>query len=271
MKIDVAMSKFLFAYAEAKRADWTLTNYRSILTRMAAAFPDREVESLTSDEIDNWLKSIEVSGAARQQYKLRIRPFFKWLMGRKIISSNPMDGFIMPKVEIKKIKEDQWLTFDECDRISAVSNGGLRTTFILGIKSGCRMETLTSKDVTFDLAKGELSTFEKRHREGIKYHFNGEVKATLAQYFNSGGKWPCFKSGKELNTSLAQVARRVGIKKNVTAKMLRHTFACHCRLKGMKIEDLKDQLHHANINTTMIYADIGPTQAAKTYEQFFGK
>lgn len=271
LKIVEAMSKFLFAYAEAKRADWTLTNYRSVLTRLATTYPDKEVGELTTDEIENWLNSLEISRAARQQYKLRLRPFFKWLMARAIIPRNPMDGIIMPKAEQHKISEDEWLTPDECEELLRVcSNDGERATILVGIKSGCRRETLTSPNVKFDLSKGELSTFEKRHREGIKYYFNGETTEALKRYFASGGKWPYFDE-REINAKLAHLARKAGITKQVSAKKLRHTFACQSRLRGMRREDLQRLMHHANPATTMIYDDVGPTFEKETYKKIWGK
>lgn len=271
LKIGEAKAKFLEAYKEAKRAGWTLTNYGSILNRLAQAFPTKAVGDLTADDIEDWLKSLKnVGSAARQQYKLRLRPFFKWLMGRGLIAKNPMDGIIMPKVAQHKIAEDEWLTIDECDRLLAVCNLGERATISIGIKAGPRLETLTSPATQFDLEHHRLKTFEKRHREGILYFFNGPTTELLKQYFESGQKWPYVKE-TEIGARLAKLARKAGITKKVTAKTLRHTFACHCRLKGIKREDLQGLMHHSNPQTTAIYDDIGPTETQKIYEKIWGQ
>ncbi len=271
LKIEEAAQKFLEAYADAKRAGWTLTNYGSILKRLAEAFPTRSILDLTADDIEGWLKSLEnVGSAARQQYKLRLRPFFKWLMGRGLIPKNPMDGIIMPKVEQRKIAEDEWLTIEESERLVAVCNLGEKATVLVGIRAGPRMETLTSPATQFDLEQRRLKTFEKRHREGILYFFNGTTTEVLRQYFNNGGKWPYAKR-TEIGAMLARLARKAGITKKVMAKSLRHTFACHCRLKGIKREDLQGLMHHSNPQTTAIYDDIGPTETQKIYEKIMGQ
>lgn len=269
--IEEAAPKFLDSYKEAKRAGWTLTNYGSILKRLAQAFPSKEVGDLTADDIETWLKSLaKVGSAARQQYKLRLRPFFKWLMGRGLIAKNPMDGIIMPKVEQRKIAEDEWLTIDESERLLTVCNLGERATILVGIKAGPRMETLTSSATQFDLDQHRLKTFEKRHREGILYFFNGKTTEVLKQYFESGGKWP-YADAQKIGAMLAQLARKAGITKKVTAKTLRHTFACHCRLKGIKREDLQGLMHHSNPATTAIYDDVGPTETQKVYDKLWGQ
>ena len=61
LKIAKAMDKFLEDYVDAERAAWTLTNYSSTLNRVVKAFPDMEIEQMTTDEIKDWLKSLEVS------------------------------------------------------------------------------------------------------------------------------------------------------------------------------------------------------------------
>jgi site-specific recombinase XerD len=269
LKIAKAKEKFLEACSEAKRTDWTLRNYYSTLNRLANAFPDVEVEDLTTDAIEDWLKSLEVSRVARQQYKLRLRPFFKWLIARGLVPCNPIDGIIMPLIEQHKIAENEWLTFDECERLlNACENWGQRATILVGIRSGCRRETLISPTTKFDLEKCELTTFEKRHRDGIKYYYDGETAAALKHYFGNGGKWP-FAKYNGINVELAQLSRVVGIKKKVTAKMLRHTFACHSRLKGMRREDLQRLMHHANPQTTAIYDDVGPMFEKETYKKIW--
>jgi len=270
LKIDVAKDKFLEDCAEAKRTDWTLRNYYSTLNRLAKASPDVEVENLTPDIIKSWLNSLEVSRVARQQYKLRLRSFFKWLIARGLVPRNPIDGIIMPLIERHKIAENEWLTFDECERLlNACENWGQRATILVGIRSGCRRETLTSPATKFDIEKCELATFEKRHREGIKYYYDGETAEALKHYFDGGGKWPHVKR-EDINVELAQLARGAEITKKVTAKILRHTFACHSRLRGMRREDLQRLMHHANSNTTAIYDDVGPTFEKETYEKIWG-
>jgi site-specific recombinase XerD len=267
LKIAKAKEKFLEACSEAKRTDWTLRNYYSTLNRLANAFPDVEVEDITTDAIEEWLKSLEISRVARQQYKLRLRPFFKWLIARGLAPRNPIDGIIMPLIEQHKIAEDEWLTFDECERLlNACENWGQRAAILVGIRSGCRRETLISPATKFDIEKCELATFEKRHRDGIKYYYDGETAAALKQYFDNGGKWPYAKYNG-INVELAQLSRVAGIKKKVTARMLRHTFACHSRLKGMRREDLQRLMHHANPQTTAIYDDVGPMLEKETYKK----
>jgi integrase len=182
-----------------------------------------------------------------------------------------MDGIIMPKIEQRKIREDEWLTYDECERLlSACMDNGQRATILLGIRSGCRHETLTSPATKFDLEQSELTTFEKRHREGIKYYYDGETTEALKRYFDGGGKWPYVKY-KDLNVLLAQLARAAGIKKHVVAKKLRHTFACHFRLKGGIRSNLQGLMHHANEATTAIYDDVGATFEKKTYKEIWDK
>jgi site-specific recombinase XerD len=50
--------------------------------------------------------------------------------------------------------------------------------------------------------------------------------------------------------------RASGIKKQVTAHCLRHTYATHLLEMGTDIFTLKDLLGHEDINTTLIYLHV---------------
>jgi site-specific recombinase XerD len=57
---------------------------------------------------------------------------------------------------------------------------------------------------------------------------------------------------------LRKLGERAKLGKRIHPHMFRHTAAALRRIEGQEIEDLKDLLGHANINTTMIYASLKP-------------
>lgn len=56
---------------------------------------------------------------------------------------------------------------------------------------------------------------------------------------------------------------------NITFHGLRSTFACMCRMRGMELQHLKEEMRHRDIETTMRYADIGPTERARATLRLF--
>ena len=62
---------------------------------------------------------------------------------------------------------------------------------------------------------------------------------------------------EKLNVYLKEVAHFVGIKKNLTFHMARHTFATNITLSnGVPIETVSKLLGHSKIATTQIYARV---------------
>ena len=58
------------------------------------------------------------------------------------------------------------------------------------------------------------------------------------------------------NSILKKVAKTVGISKNISSHIARHTFATLTLTKGVSIESVSKMLGHTNIKTTQIYAKI---------------
>lgn len=56
---------------------------------------------------------------------------------------------------------------------------------------------------------------------------------------------------------------------NITFHGLRHTFACMCRMRGMELQQLREEMRHKDISTTMKYGAIGPTERARATLRLF--
>jgi site-specific recombinase XerD len=57
---------------------------------------------------------------------------------------------------------------------------------------------------------------------------------------------------------LKNIAKKAGIKKNVTVHMLRHTYASHLVMAGVPLRTVADLLGHASIVTTLRYSHLAP-------------
>lgn len=63
-------------------------------------------------------------------------------------------------------------------------------------------------------------------------------------------------SNQKYNVYLSEVARLAGINKHVTSHIGRHTYACTCLSRGVRIEAVQKALGHAQLATTQIYAKL---------------
>lgn len=66
-----------------------------------------------------------------------------------------------------------------------------------------------------------------------------------------------------INRELKKIALFLGVKKNITFHVARHTFATSFLSAGGKVENLQKLLGHSSINQTMIYVHLAAAEANK--------
>ena len=67
---------------------------------------------------------------------------------------------------------------------------------------------------------------------------------------------------------IRQITERSPISKSVSPHILRHTTATIAINNGMPVQDIQKLLGHANINTTMIYAEASDNSVVNNHEKF---
>jgi len=78
-------------------------------------------------------------------------------------------------------------------------------------------------------------------------------------------------SKRALQKRITKIIKLSGIEKKLSTHSLRHTFACLCLARGMRIEDIKLLMGHSNIKTTEIYAKLELSTVKEKYLQLMGQ
>lgn len=169
---------------------------------------------------------------------------------------------ILSREEIQSLIDG---TFDVRDRAL------LATLYDTGIRVG-EAVNLDISDIDFE---NNWIFIKRRKGGGLPQNipFQEKTKAILLKYLNERKNKSINDDalfiGKNGRIAVSTVERiiksggRMIINKNITPHYLRHAKATHLREAGLAIEDIKDFLGHRNIQVTMRYARLIPSELKK--------
>ena len=180
-----------------------------------------------------------------------------------------------PKQIVKNV-----LTEGEVARILAVcKNERERAILSILVYSGIRNKELCGlkpEDVDFDNqylkiigGKGSKDRLAYISRECTKdvIEYVGKYKRKDTYLFTTLREDRQY-NGWALRKMVKVVSKRAGVKKRVYPHLLRHSLACNLLNRGANIMTIKEQLGHADIRTTMLYARSTPQRVQQEYNFF---
>ena len=100
---------------------------------------------------------------------------------------------------------------------------------------------------------------------GLKKYFLAENPVTWCFNGNDSEGGPVPLSSRGIQWIVREARKRSGIQKEITAHILRHSYATHLLEMGLDIMSLKDLLGHADIQTTLIYLHVAQSGRQKPF------
>ena len=251
----------------------------------AAAFDPRQVDTLA---IRGYLTALykRNSKATIARKLSSLRSFFRFLMRRGLIASNPAEGVLTPKQE-KKIPyhltvDDMFRLLDAVppDRLYDLRN---RAIFETLYATGVRISELAGLDtVDVDLHAKRIKVQGKGNKERMALLGDKAARA-IRDYrdrlytetgiaLEHGG--PLFLNkfkGRLTTRSMArcldQLVRSCGIRVPVSPHTLRHSFATHLLDAGADLRAVQELLGHESLSTTQKYTHVSIDRLMAAYDQ----
>lgn len=251
----------------------TLLSYKNDLKKFDIYFKGN-IKYLTCRDIIYYLDSLKSLNARSVAHHITvIHSFYLFLLNESIISINPCDEIVSPKIP-KKLPV--YLTEQEVDSLLSIT---LKTPYDYRNKAmlemlyatGLRISELCNLKISdIDLTNAFVRVFGKGRKERIvpmsdlviqylsTYIANYRpllLKTTSSDYL--------FISNSQKNISrqaffkiIKAECKRAGIQKNVSPHILRHSFATHLLKHGADLRVIQELLGHEDISTTQIYAHL---------------
>lgn len=226
-------------------------------------------------------RSLSKNTAARRLAALR--SFFRYLLKKEIIETNPLREVSTPKLA-KKLP--RYLEQDEMRRIleglPQESPADLRDQAVLELLygAGIRVSELTGLDVeNLDMSYGYLRVFGKGSRERVvpigkiaiaaveKYLH--EVRPVLntnnqkALFLNKAG-------GRLTDSAVRKIVRKrlqaAAAREIISPHGFRHSFASHLLDNGADLRVVQELLGHQKISSTQVYTHVSRGKLRKVYQ-----
>lgn len=262
----------LSAVKGAGMADGTLKNYKATRKKLDMFLETKGMKDISFDilnlkfvyDFNDYLlvkHGLKVNAANNHIKRLRkvlaIALEHGWMendfLRRIKVKSEPTEGTWLDEAELIALE-----TYDfESEELALV-----RDIFIFSCYTGLSYsDAMAMSEDWISLDKeGYKWVKSKRKKTGGKFKFmlRPEALAIMETYSSHpdrklGAVIP-YRTDQHINRTLKDIAALVGIKKNVTHHVARHTFATHLRLRGVPSESIAEMMGHNDIRSTMHYA-----------------
>ena len=221
-----------------------------------------------------------------------LRKFFKFLLGKQYISSNPFVSIVSPKkrnknpdvlyasqiqklLESNKARKDPLASRDQA-LLELMYCSGLRCSEVVSLtitQIDFPNRTLLIKGkggkervVPFsESAKTYLLDYGRNLRKELE-----KIANTRSQYFFLNSKGAKLTT-RGLEYIMHSIVKKTGLTLgfNLHPHALRHSFATSLLENGADLRIIQELLGHSSINTTQIYTHVSKENLKNQYEEFF--
>jgi integrase/recombinase XerD len=277
---------------ERRVADNTLESYARDLAALGrfAAQRERVIESLTRAELEAFVRELMSAGRSPRSVARMVacvRGFYRFLTVHGQVPTNPADELLAPRAWRVLPK---FLAVEQVDQLLAAPDiqtpAGLRDRALIEVlyATGLRVSELVNlrlQDLHLDA--GYLTATGKGKKQRI-VPLGDSAVAWVKRYMEKGrpslvGRrmsprvFVNARGGTSLTRVgfwkiLKQYARGVGLGRQVSPHVLRHSFATHLLERGADLRAIQLMLGHADLSTTQIYTHILDARLRALYDRF---
>jgi integrase/recombinase XerD len=261
-----------------------LTDYLQATKKMVRP---QELELKDLEKFVRWISELGMTVASQSRIISGLKSFYTYCSMERIVTANPTALLEAPK---QKRTLPDTLSFEEIESIIAeidlskpeggrnkailetLYSCGLRVSELVNLRISCLF-----MDVGFVrvIGKGDKERLVPIGSDAIKYIniYKNEIRVHIR--IKPGQEDFLFlnRRGSKLTRVmifiiLKELARKAGIKKNISPHTFRHSFATHLVEGGADLRAVQEMLGHESITTTEIYTHLDREFLRETLQQF---
>lgn len=221
-----------------------------------------------------------------------IKAFYNYLEETEIIAESPFRKIkvkfketvtlprIIPREEIEKLLNHMYQCLNENDKASRKFM--LRDVAVIEVffATGARVYEISNiRDDSINLNTGLIRLMGKGGKERYVQISNTSILEVLKKYYDENEQ-SIKKSGyffvnnresryteQSIRLMLKKYTKQVGIERNITPHMFRHSFATYLIEEGVDVSCVQQILGHSSIKTTQIYIHIAAKKQAEILKE----
>jgi len=262
--------RYLEKLIEKRYSPNTIKTYVSYFRSFAKVFQDTPLESLCTQQINNYLRELihnqGISPSQQNQRISAIKFYYEQVLGRKKAYyqlSRPKKERKLPNI---LTVEEVELLLKQCKNLKhkcilmTLYSGGLRRSELINLKI---------KDIDSERMLIRISQ-SKGNKD--RYTLLSEKLVTLLRTYYKWykPKYWLFEGqggGQYSATSIANILKKAlkdsHLDKHATPHTLRHSFATHLLEQGINLRYIQEILGHSSTKTTEIYTHVSSRQLTK--------
>ncbi len=249
----------------------TLKLYKSVLTCFIQAIA-KPVGSITTADIRDYLSSCKSKGHKNTTVgntRRILNSFFEWCVLEGIVTVNPVRRIASIKQEKSPRHAMQRIELEYLRNACTNLRDKALVDFLYS--TGARVSELCNvridnidwerKEILIDHGKGGVSRLTYLNPEAevsLKAYLSSRSDDSPYIFARTKGKSVSPLDAKTVQNAIDRIVANSGrqFSVKITPHVFRHTIATVLLRNGMPVEQVQRFLGHANINTTMIYAEV---------------
>jgi len=267
----------------------TLDNYKHALAEFRKVIPEPEWKALTADHFRRYLFAFAKRGMSKPTQRLHfaaLRTFYKYLVERHGLETNPLKQVQLPKLDrklpvvltakqvvelleapLKVEKQKQapiWMPFRDAAIMELFYSSGLRLAELVALNvpdldvytESVRVIGKGRKERIVPVGQPALLAVQK-YRQEAKVHSGPLFISKLRTRLDPTRVWLVIR----------RYIAHTTIPLNVTPHKLRHSFATHLLDHGADLRAVQSLLGHASLSTTQIYTHVTTERLKRAYDE----
>ena len=273
------LNMYLESCEQSGKSKDTIGQYRFHLSHLLS-YINKDLSAISDDDIFTYLYNYRhqrsVGNAYLDQLRIVFNGFFKWLVKKRIITSNPVAPIDVIK-HPKKVKKP--LSAEEVEKLRSACQTERDLAIIECLYStavrASELLRLNRSDISF--AQNDIIVLGKGNKERVTY-LNAKSHIHLQNYLDlrTDDNPALFVSSKAPHDRLTRrgledIVSRIAAKaavKNVHPHRFRRTSATDLLSAGMPLEQVQEFLGHKSVETTRIYCTVNQEAVKHNHKRY---